>query len=134
MFCDTCRAIFSKNWGLADEEWSHSVSGLHHHSLSGLRQSASQGCRVCKAIWLECIVGFGKEDWSGLEVSTSFKVVHQDVSLEHAIEQGRRMELHIEVSRSLGHNEIQRLMIFDLLPCIITCKHDLIMRETNRSR
>jgi hypothetical protein len=118
MFCDTCLAIFSKDWSLADEDWSHYVKGPHHNDLIGLKQSASQSCRICKAIWLECIVGFGKEDWSNVEVGTSFKVAHQSASIEHAIKQGRRMELQIEVSRTLGHNEIHRLMTFELLPCI----------------
>jgi hypothetical protein len=118
MFCDTCLTVFSKNWSLADEDWSHYVKGTHHNHLIGLRQSASQSCRICKAIWLECIVGFGKEDWSNVEVSTSFKIVHQSASIEHSIRQSRRMELRIEVSRTLGHNEIHRLMSFDLLPCI----------------
>ena len=118
MFCDTCLAIFLKKWGLTDEEWSHSVDGPHHNDLIGLRRSASQNCRICKAIWLECIVGFGKEDWTNAKVSTLFKVVHQSASIEHAIKQGRRMELQIDVSRTLGCNEIRRLMLFDLLPCI----------------
>ncbi|KAF2186710.1 HET-domain-containing protein [Zopfia rhizophila CBS 207.26] len=123
MFCDTCLAIFSKKWGLADEEWSHSVGGPHHKDLIELRRSASENCRICKAIWLECIIAFGKEDWTNAEVSTSFKVAHQSASIEHAIKQGRRMELQIEVSRTLGRDEIHRRMFFDLLPYNLAENH-----------
>jgi hypothetical protein len=131
MFCGTCLAIFSKNWDLADEDWSHSINGIHHKDLSGLKRSASQGCRICKAIWIECIVGFGKEDWSNVEVNMSFKVTHRSTSVEHAIRQGQRMKLYIKVSRTIGYDELRRLMRFDLLPCMQFDSAISIMSEVN---
>jgi hypothetical protein len=114
MFCPKCLSIFSK---YANHPYqARSFHGPHHPNISSLR-SVAQSCRICKAIWLECVTGFGKEDWSDAGVSTRFRIVHRSTSVADAVQSGDKMELRIEVERVMGNDEIRRDMKFDLLPC-----------------
>ncbi|KAF1970674.1 HET-domain-containing protein [Bimuria novae-zelandiae CBS 107.79] len=112
LFCNGCLDVFQEiNLDV------RSIHGSHHISVTSLRRAAEDGCRICKAIWRECVTGFGKEDWSDSEVSTRFSVVqHKRSTVADAILEGDEMELRIEVERLMGNDEIQRDMVFSLLP------------------
>ncbi|KAL5405703.1 hypothetical protein PMIN03_008279 [Paraphaeosphaeria minitans] len=116
MFCSPCLSIFSTQ--LNNRCRARSFHGPHHPHIGSLR-SVAKSCRICKAIWLECVTGFGKEDWSDAGVSTKWRVVHDSTycrSVDDAIQSGGKMKLIIEVERVMGNDEIRRDMSFDLLP------------------
>lgn len=118
MFCSTCLSIFSYPLAVTPNNEPIFKHGPHHNHITSLQRSAAQKCRICKAIWLECIVGYGKEDWSDAAVSTRFKLVHESESLAEAIEEGLDMQLIIRVERSIGNDELVRDIVFDMMPCM----------------
>lgn len=117
--CTTCLTIFATP---ASRLHGRILSGPHHRDVAALRAAAPR-CRICKAIWLECVVGFGKEDWSGAHVETRYRVVQcsSERGIEYAVRAGRDLELRIGVERRLGEEEVGRDMVFGLVPCMYAC-------------